>query len=672
MVNDFEEKLETLENPDGTTSPKTSYSQAYRQFKKDNISNLNTTYERLANWSGKIFSIKVKEKERINLEKYINLSHLNIKPEHVGSFAIISAIPFLIGAVFAFVLTGSMFYTGLLFAAAIFALYYGTNLPKTIFNSWRAKASDQLLIAVLYVVIYMKKEPNLERALLFVANQRNPPLSLDFMKILWNFETKKYSTVSESLEVYLETWKDSEPAFVDAMHLVESSLSEPNSEKAKGTLEKATEVIMTGIQDNMTHFAHNLQSPVQLIHMMGIVLPLLMLVMLPMVGAFLADSFSAMSLIVVYNITLPLVVYFMSTSVLSTRPGGATVTNAKLERFKPSKKYSFFAAGFFSLLAIPALLIITSLASKGWDEFKFTNSLFYLSVLLIFAAGIAFYIYYHFRNKQRIEIRNKTVEIEDQFSSAIFQLGNRLGENIPAEAVFAHVAEATKGSEVSNFFSTIDSNIRQRGMSLEDAIFDNKSGAIISYPSNLIESVMRLLLDSVKKSPTVAADAMTTLSLYLQKMHQVKERMTDLLSDTISSMKMQVSFLAPLIAALVISLSVLITKVLTGLSAQADLLSGEGLEQSEIGLGAGVTSIFNVEASIPPYLLQLMVGVYIIQIVFLLSYLISGIINGSSKIDFEWTVAKNMLSATLTYCGLVILGTIIFSAIADVVTVVVT
>ena len=60
------------------------------------------------------------------------------------------------------------------------------------------KASDQLLIAVLYIVIYMKRDSNLERAILFVANQIPAPLSIDFIKILWDVETGKYQTVEDS------------------------------------------------------------------------------------------------------------------------------------------------------------------------------------------------------------------------------------------------------------------------------------------------------------------------------------------------------------------------------------------------------------------------------------------------------------------------------------------
>ena len=668
MVNDFEKRLEKAE---GTTEqqPQISYSHAYEQFKEDQSTGIKTTYERAANFAGKIIKLKVKDEERVKLERYIQMTHMQIEPESVNALAILSAIPFLIAAIPVFLLTSSMFFTVILIGAAIFSLFYLANTPKHIYNSWRARASDQLMLTVLYIVIHMKKDSNLERAILFVANQIAPPLSLDFMKILWDFETKKYNTVQESLDAYLESWKESEPAFVDAIHLIESSLVQPNTAQARKTLDKANEVIMQGIQDNMTHFAHNLKNPIQMIHMLGIVLPLLMLVMLPMIGAFLADSINSTHLIVIYNIVLPMFVFLQARSILSIRPGGASVKNKRLIEVAPKvgAKPLIFAATIFSVIAIPAILVILSSVTSGnWATIKFSNSIFYLTLAIIFATGLSSYIYFHFKNRELIKMKKKIEEIEDQFSSAIFQLGNRIGENIPAEAAFGHVAENMKGSEISKFFELVDANIRQKGMTLEDAIFDKDNGASRLYPSELIDSIMKLLLESVKKSPRVAAESMTSLSKYLQKMHQVKERMTDLLSDTLSSMRMQASFLAPLVSALVVSLSVLITRVLINLTSQLDTLQASG--DSGLGFGVGLASIFNAESSIPPYVLQLMVGFYIIQVVFLLSYTLSGIIKGPGKIDFEWLFSKNILKSTLLYCGLTLVGTIIFSSLAFIVT----
>ena len=157
MVNEFEQRLEKAK--DGASAeqkPKISYSNSYEQFKVDQTTAIQTTYERAANMAGKILKLKVKESERVKLEQYIQMTHMQIEPEYVNALALISAIPFIIAALVAFVLTGSIFFTGLLFGAGIFSLFYLSNTPKHIYDSWRARASDQLMLTVLYVVIHMK------------------------------------------------------------------------------------------------------------------------------------------------------------------------------------------------------------------------------------------------------------------------------------------------------------------------------------------------------------------------------------------------------------------------------------------------------------------------------------------------------------------------------------
>ena len=269
MANEFEDRLNKVNNP---SQKSTSYSKEYQTFLDENKKILSSTYEKAVNFSSKILKIKPSQKDLPNLEKYIQLAHLNINPEGIMSLAILSAIPFFILAIPLF-LFGQFFFGFASILTSLFLIYYLSNMPKLIFDSWRAKASDQLLIAVLYIVIYMKRDSNLERAILFVANQIPAPLSIDFIKILWDVETGKYQTVEDSINNYLETWKESEPAFVESIHLIQSSLQEANPQKSKKILEKATEVITTGVQDNLTHYAHNLQSPIQTVNMLGIVMP---------------------------------------------------------------------------------------------------------------------------------------------------------------------------------------------------------------------------------------------------------------------------------------------------------------------------------------------------------------------------------------------------------------
>ena len=130
--------------------------------------------------------------------------------------------------------------------------------------------------------------------------------------------------------------------------------------------------------------------------------------------------------------------------------------------------------------------------------------------------ALFFIIAFSKRTKNLIKSRDKTVALEKEFNNTLFTLGNRLGDGTPAEIAFLKVAESTKGQKTSEFFKIVNSNIQSMGMSLEGAIFDPRRGALVYYPSNLIATSMRILIESVKKGLKVAAQSLMSISEYVK------------------------------------------------------------------------------------------------------------------------------------------------------------
>ena len=147
--------------------------------------------------------------------------------------------------------------------------------------------------------------------------------------------------------------------------------------------------------------------------------------------------------------------------------------------------------------------------AKETGPFGLGASILGLAVTL--SAGVSFGLYFKLRSKNLIGIREKTKKLEQEFASALFQLGNRLGDGMPAETAVGKVAEVMKGTTSGNFFQLVDMNIRRLGMSVKQAIFHPKYGALVYFPSNLIRSSMKVLTESVKKGPAVTAQALINI-----------------------------------------------------------------------------------------------------------------------------------------------------------------
>ncbi|MEM2873910.1 MAG: hypothetical protein QW063_00420 [Candidatus Nanoarchaeia archaeon] len=650
---------EVGQSPDIKAEPEASYSEAYQIFRKEQLSLGHTLFERLCNGAERVLQLKLKQADIEKILPALEMAHIATTPQGVYALAVLTTIASFITSFAIGLVLGSIWIIllGSLVAAGLF--FYIPTLPKKMFLAWRAKASDQIILAVLYMIIYMEHTPNLELATWFAAKHLPPPLSLDFIKVLWDVETKKYSSLIAALEDYIESWRGWDDAFIDSIHILQTSLAvEAKSERLK-ILEKAEEVILEGTYDKMLAFAHNLQGPAQTLHMLGTVLPIMGLVMLPMVSAFMGATIKWWYLVILYNILLPIAVYGIAKSILTVRPAGANPTDVYLhlaEKYaKPTISPLIIGIAIFAAISAPAFFYFTVNFPTGAAAFSLLPLLF--STLFVAAAGISISAYYWYKSNALMKIKKKILQIEDQFAAAIFQLGNKVAEGVPVEAAITYVVEAMPKAEVADFFRIIDRNMRELGMNLKDAIFDERKGALAAYPSAIIKSVMQTTVEAAKKSPEVAASSLITISRYLTNAHRVNERLKDLLADTISSLSMQTKLFAPVISGIVVGLSSLTTAILFNLG---EKLKGFEVSGEMPGFGAGLLQIFQIEHMLPAWQFQFIVGIYLLQLVALTAILLNGIINGPDKLEQEDMMAKSMLYATVFYASLTALASLLF------------
>jgi len=677
MVDIYKEKYgQRIAKTESRPTVTIPYSDEYKKFKKTETSKGHKFYEKICNASARIYTPELTKEKKEDLKSYAYVSHLDIAPEGMVSFArlatLFSTILILILTTYLFLIKG-IFYSVFLLILPLVIFITLSNFPKNFFKKWQAGASDQIVLAVLYMVISMKRGYNLERAVHLAAEKLPPPLSLDFARILWQFESGTYSTVSEAMDAYLILWKDKEDEFVDAMNLIESSLLASNKKKVDNLLDKAVDVALTGVQDHMMHFAHKLQSPIKTLHMLGIVLPVLLLVMLPLVGSFL--NIGIVPLILIFNIVLPIAVYAIARNVLSKRPGGISKSNKLVFQSMLAKRKSAavtLSTLIFLLFTTPFVVLIYS-AYREYPE-KLSEVLLYgtpnsallpqyvlfASVGVVIGLGMSIAFYYWYISKDALKLKRQVERIESQFSAAIFQLGSRIGEGTPTELAFNKVVEGTRGTDVSKMFELIDYNLRVKGMNLELAIFNKKSGVAWRYPSDIIKSIFKLIVEGAKKSLKAVASSLLILSRYLRDMHRVSERMKDLLADTISSMEMQASYLVAVITGIVVSLSVLIVQIMIQLALAigklVELEGGAGYEMTNTGVTTGLLNLFNPQNAIPPYAFQLVAGAYVVIIVILISYLLTRIVHGQDVLNRKYVTAKNLFRSMLIYGIITILG----------------
>lgn len=725
LVRRYDERLKKdlegkgrLEESDSRTPVK---SIEYQYFRKSFLPKRAGWYEKACNFSEKILKIAPDKKKRARYEEALDIAHIHATPDGVSSFAILGPLTYvLIGFLISILIFNSFFFAMFFLLTGILLFIPLQNYPLHLANIWRMKASNQMVICIFYVVTYMRHTSNLELAIRFAADHLSPPLSLDLAKILWNVETEKYSNIKESLDAYLVTWKKWNMEFIEAFHLIEGSLYESSDDRRLELLDKSLDLILEETYEKMLHYAQDLKSPVTILNMLGIILPILGLVILPLVVSFMCQV-QWYHIAILYNIFLPAIVYYMGNNILSTRPTGYGDTNVSEQnpelqkqknllfriagidvRIKPLY-LSILVAVFFCLVAFSPIFLHIVTAQDKWDmiittddkvmsiagEYEVREEKFallgykeskgcppgegnigevigpfglgaaLLSIGYILAAGFGFGLFFMFKSKNVIKIRNRSKKLENEFAAALFQLGNRLGDGIPVEMAFGKVSQVMAGTTAGAFFETVSSNITRMGVSVDDAIFNPKYGALIYYPSRVIESSMKVLTESVQKGPKIAAQAMISVARYIKEIHRVNERLKDLMSDVISSMKSQVSFLTPVIAGIVIGITSMISTILGKLGKQLRDITEAG---GGAGGGGGVITLFG--DGVPTYYFQIIVGLYVVQITYILTILINGIENGEDKLAEQYALGKNLIKSTILYCIISFAVIFIFNMIA--------
>jgi len=286
-----------------------------------------------------------------------------------------------------------------------------------------------------------------------------------------------------------------------------------------------------------------------------------------------------------------------------------------------------------------------------------------LGVFVPLSLGIGIAMYHCKNAKNIIKIRKRSKELEKEFASALFQLGSRLGDGIPVEMAFGKVAVELEGTTSGNFFLLVDRNIRSLGMGVEDAIFDPKVGALKEFPSKIIDSSMRVLIQSAKKGPMIASQALNNVARYIKEIHRVDERLQDLMGDIVGSMKSQIKFLTPVISAIVIGITSMITGILGRLQGHIGQLSQE-VSAGGAG-GVGVMQLFG--AGVPTYFFQIVVGIYVVQIVIILIMMSNQIQNGPDKVLEDYRVGKELMGAILLYGIISIAVMLAFNLIANII-----
>ncbi|MFH0956917.1 MAG: hypothetical protein V1813_03570 [Candidatus Aenigmatarchaeota archaeon] len=653
-------------------------SRDYRLFRQRDKERL-TWYEVLAQSSSKVLDMSFDEKTKKELSAAIDFTGLRIKENSPVALFILTVVIFSFAGGFAFALKvlPNVYGVVAFVMAGLGFGYYLMRYPINLMKAMRIQASSQVVLAVLYMVVSMRIIPNIEHALRFASSNISGVLAWDMRRLLWDIEMGKYYSANEALLAYIAKWKAENEEFSDALRLLMESQSQV-PQKAEKTLDEALRVVLDGTRDRMKHYSQDLQMPVTMIHMMGIVLPILGSVMAPMAAIFLADTVTFWHFLIGYDVILPILLVWFINNTLAKRP----VTFSKIDIShhpdmppsgsfmlgKGKKKVAIpmlpIALLVGVLIALPGVMhfmqhpdyLVTPMVDKGSgilepaevdDPDQFLTLV--MSLLIILGVSAAASIYFILSNVQRSRVEDSVYKMESQFELALFHLGNRISGGTPLEIAIEKANEDVKDLEISNMFSIIMRNMRTLGMTFEQALLNPQCGALRYYPSILIQNVMRTITDTARRGVQFASESMLTVSRYLKNVRETQEFMRDILSETTSSMQFQAYAMAPLVSGLIVAMSQVIIQVLVFLGKK---LSDFGVSDA---FQIDLSQILGSSSSISSPMFQLIIGIYLLEVIIILAMFVTKINRGDDK-SMQWFLAGKMIMVAIAIYAMVAIG----------------
>lgn len=536
----------------------------YKEFLREIKQQPSSIYEKTCALTERIFPIRPSRGMEEKIGQALDQAFIIATPKGVLSLAVLITFILTVTSLVIMLLGGGFTFTLVLLIITFVTGFFLYTYPFNMANVMNLRMSSDTVLAILYMVIYMRTSPNLEGALRFTSENLKGPLSWDLKKLLWDIEVGKYASADIAFLYYIEKWKEKNKEFSESLHLLRSV--SVNAERREEIFVESINVILNGTKERAKHYTSDLRMPMMLVDAMGVMLPVMGLVLFPVVMIFMADVVRPAMIAVGYNIIIPLSLFFLLNYIMQKRP--PTFSQPDISKVK-----GLPAVGKFSLngkfipiwpIAVASAIPFLAIGLLGYFQKDVFASVNY-SLLMIVGLAVGISVFCILDVIQKIKVRKDIEKIEDEFSVALFQLGNQIASGIPLEVAIDGAIQNLKNLKIADMFKQMSYNMRKLGYTFEQSLFDSEVGALRYYPSKLIESVMRTLVESSRKGVKFTSQSMITISSYLRDVHAVKEDIKDMLGETISSMKFLGMFLAPMVAGVTVTMAVLIIRVLSSL-----------------------------------------------------------------------------------------------------------
>ncbi len=537
-----------------------------------------------------------------------------------------------------------------------------------------------------YFVMSMKLVPNLEHGVKFATEHGKGFFADKLSRVLWNTQLGVIRTIEEGIDSVAYQIGYYSGEFKHALMRIRSSLLEGDDAKRYVILDSALREAKSGIKEKLLAQADALYMPSIQLFYVGVFLPLLVFIILPIGAAFSNNSMLASPYFIfgVYDVALPLLTFFFAKYVISQRPNvyePPDIPDSYVKNFDSIKRRAivFALATFIGILAagyglhlvldvtpqkiaaelnMPVATVEDILSHPHAYPYKYqfitqtydlTPYALIYAIFLAVSASIGVYLYQMYKPKVRHQ--SDIMRMEDEFKDAVYVLASRMGEGKPLENALLAVNENLPETKVAKIFERIAYNIRVLGLTIRDAVFSPAFGVLKNIPSKRLHDAFDVLVSSVTLGTELAAKALVVLSEQLRDEEDVVKAIRTKLSEIAGMMLMMGIFIAPAVLGITIALEKVIMNSLAGLDLSGLQNSGVNDAMSQFGINTkAFNNIGNSQVlHMPAWIFLASVGIYVIEVAALMTYFSIYLMNGKDRIGLFVKLSYAIVVAALIY-----------------------
>jgi Flp pilus assembly protein TadB len=586
--------------------------------------------EKLRRKEIKFNSLKKRLKQE-ELSKALNFLGMPLMPYEVTFFAgFLAFISFVLG--FISLMTVSAVLSGLeylpiilpfVFILPIITYSIAHSYPQMLAKRMRASSIARTPEAINYMVMSMRLSPSLNKAVEFAAENTDEPVSSSLKKVLWNIYMKKHNNIEDAFLAFAFDWSDSEE-FKNSLYAIRSASLEKTERGLIRALDKATEIVLIGTKRRIEGFVSSLTTPTTIMFSLGVLLPLVVGAMMPMLSlgsmnsgtilgqsGVVSDEPNPTGMILLMDVLFPIAGFLYAFNILGKRPGTSVPLDIRSDMHKGQLNNMMLTLFLIAVgLVICGILIILS----------YNNILG--SFLLLWGIGLPLALYYMLTVSNRKRKRDKILRMEEQLPDAIFQLGSRIAEGIPVEKALKKTSDTMKDTDISELFEQIYFRIQITRTTLEDALF-GFDGLLNEFPSKSISATLKVAVEVTKKDAHEAGQTLISISNYLRDMKSLEHEIRTSLKSSVDGMKATGMIFAPLVMGVTSGLFFLLSGVFESLGSGAQM--------------------------IPSPIFVLIVGIYLILTVIIIMYFTTGIEHGADPIERRYQTGIALVVALLIF-----------------------